>query len=100
MPSISVTLVGVQEALTPSVAITGGRHGKRITITGVAVNLAGETLHPWIRFPRETTYRELDDNIRVTAGGTLTWSRKIIRRAHVYVAVRGTRSNIVVIPAR
>jgi hypothetical protein len=96
-PSNAIT---PKAAPLPTITITGSRDGQRITVTGTATHLGGETVRPWIRFPGETTYSQGSAVIPVAADGSFTWSRKSGKKIYVYVAHESARSNTVVIPAR
>jgi hypothetical protein len=82
------------------ITITGSRDGQRITVTGTAMHLDGETVRPWIRFPGETTFSQGSAVIPIAADGSFTWSRKSGKKTYVYVAHGTARSNTISIAAR
>ena len=91
---------------SPSLVIFGTRQEVRskpgIRIVGTATDLGqGAVLHPWIRFPGQTTYTEGTARILVDTTGDFTWQRSTGKKTYVYVATPdGTlRSNRVTIPA-
>jgi YVTN family beta-propeller protein len=97
MPSNAVTPTAPP---TPTITITGSRHGQRITVTGTSTHLTSKTVRPWIKYPGQTAYTQGIAVIPVAADGTFTWSRMTGKKVYVYVAHGTTRSNIVHIPAR
>jgi hypothetical protein len=102
-PSEPSNAVTPGPAERPSVTITGSRNGKRIEISGTAIDFGmGGTLRPWLRFPGQSSYSEGSATILVSMEGTFEWGRKAGKRLSVYVQTpdRSVRSNAVTIQAR
>ena len=85
---------------TPSITIVGTRDGKRITVTGTSMRLAGQSVRPWIRLAGQSAFAEGAAAIPVGFDGAFTWSRRAAKTVSVYVSDGSTTSNIVAIARR
>jgi hypothetical protein len=83
-----------------SILITGAREGRSVVVTGVAPELAGEKVTPWLRFPGPGRYRAGAGVQTVSADGAFTWQRVTGKKTFVYFRAGQIRSDRVIIPAR
>jgi hypothetical protein len=81
-----------------SILITGAREGRSVVVTGVAPELAGEQVTPWLRFPGPGRYRAGAGVQTVSADGAFTWQRATSKKTYVYFRAGETRSNSITIP--
>ena len=85
----------------PTILVTGSRSGREVRVEGVAPELAGVELTPWVRFPGPHRYAPGVGVRTVSVDGTFTWQRATGKKTYVYFrASDGVRSNRVIIPAR
>ncbi|MFM9133889.1 MAG: IPT/TIG domain-containing protein [bacterium] len=96
-PSNAVTPLA---AARPSITITGGREGKRITVSGSTTGMGmGAILRPWVRLGGQSAYSQGSSQVLVGMDGTFAWSRRTGREASVYMQTPdgSVRSNTVTI---
>ena len=68
-----------------------GRPG--VIVSGTAHGLSQEVvLHPWIKFPGETTYRQATARIRIGESGEFTWQRRTGKM--IYISLRSADGEI------
>jgi hypothetical protein len=94
------TAVGPVTPRAPAIVITGSRSRQVITVTGATSGLAGDIVSPWIKPAGQTSFAEGEADVRVTADGSFTWSRKSNKNLHVYFAHEALRSNTIIFPRR
>lgn len=80
--------------------ITGTRERDRITVFGRTTGLVGASVTPRIKLRGQRVYVSGRVAPLVDSAGRFEWSRKTGKKAYVYFAAEGVRSNSVTIPAR
>ena len=94
------TAVGPVTPSAPSIVIVGSRSRQVITVTGATSGLSGDIVRPWIKPAGQTTFAEGEAEVRVTADGSFTWSRKSNKKLHIYFAHEALRSNTTTVRRR
>jgi len=94
--------IAVADRAKPTITITGSRgKGKdraKIIVRGQSAGLAGIIVRPWTREGAQRSFVQETSQVRVTATGQFTWSKKSALRISVYfTAPGGVRSNKVTI---
>jgi hypothetical protein len=83
--------------VAPSIMITGWRAEVRsrpgIIVSGVAHGLAqGVVIHPWVKFPGQTSYQQGAARIRVDESGEFTWQRRTGKK--IYISMRNADGEV------
>jgi hypothetical protein len=83
--------------VTPSIMITGTRGEVRgrpgIIVSGVAHGLAqGVVMHPWVKFPGQTSYQQGAARIGVDESGEFTWQRRTGKK--IYISLRSADGEV------
>ena len=94
------TAVGPVTPSAPSIVIVGSRSRQVITVTGATSGLSGGIVRPWIKPAGRTSFAEGEAEVRVTADGSFTWSRKSNKKLHIYFAHEALRSNTTTVRRR
>jgi len=90
-----------EAAPTPSIVIVGGRDPKtprRVVVTGTAMQLAVESVMPYVRLAGQSSYRPGVRPVAVDETGNFTWSRRATKPLRVYFSGGGVKSRTLVIP--
>jgi hypothetical protein len=82
----------------PSILISGSRAGSTIRVDGTTTDLTG-TVTPWVKLPGQTSFIEGSARPTIT-DDAFTWSRKVNKKAYVYITHGAVKSNTITIAAR
>lgn len=94
------TTVGPVTPSKPSIVIVGSRSRQVISVTGATSGLSGAMVRPWIKPEGQASFAEGIAEVRVTADGSFTWSRKSNKKLRVYFAHEALRSNAITVRGR